>query len=154
MICIIIKPVKRIYPSKIFFTINNPLLIIYTPLERPVAPLLVFLFVWIHVFLGFVPTFLFYYFLSLQEKKQKFRFFHVTSAFSYFCLKYATTNKTIINGINIGSRWMSTVPAAHRIIATTTTKMTAASRQPPLVFISIRCSSLCVSPLSCPPRSS
>ena len=44
MICIIIKPVKRIYPSKIFFTINNPLLIIYTPLERPVAPLPVFLF--------------------------------------------------------------------------------------------------------------
>lgn len=41
---IIILFVKRIYPSKIFFTINNPLLIIYTPLERSVAPLPVFLF--------------------------------------------------------------------------------------------------------------
>ena len=36
---------KKNLPFKNFFTINNPLLIIYTPLERPVAPLLVFLFV-------------------------------------------------------------------------------------------------------------
>lgn len=46
-ICIIIEFVKRIYPSKIFFTINNPLLIIYTPLEIPVAPLPGFLFVFL-----------------------------------------------------------------------------------------------------------
>ncbi|MCI6995314.1 MAG: hypothetical protein MR936_00620, partial [Eubacterium sp.] len=47
-ICIIIEFVKRIYPSKIFFTINNPLLIIYTPLEIPVAPLPGFLFAFLY----------------------------------------------------------------------------------------------------------
>ena len=43
VICIIINFVKEFTLHK-FFYINNPLLIIYTPLERPVAPLPVFLF--------------------------------------------------------------------------------------------------------------
>ncbi len=42
VICIIINFVKEFTLHK-FFTINNPLLIIYTPLERSVAPLPVFL---------------------------------------------------------------------------------------------------------------
>ena len=40
--CIIIPSVKKLTLQIVFFT--NPLLIIYTPLERSVAPLPVFLF--------------------------------------------------------------------------------------------------------------